>query len=106
MPRLRRLNQWRIRASFGWVTPNARVQLQSIQIRVRAKRAQSIAMLCQLQRSLGRRHAMLPSINHVATLGAGRCELLAPLSPDNERGIAERAPLPFTKIDRDDLEQK
>jgi hypothetical protein len=32
---------------------NAKVQLQSIQIRVRAKRGQSIAMLCRLQRSLG-----------------------------------------------------
>ena len=34
--------------------PNAPAKLQRIQIRVRAKRAQSIAILCQLQRSLSR----------------------------------------------------
>ena len=34
---------------------NARVQLQRIHTRVRAKRAQSIAILCQLQRPLSPR---------------------------------------------------
>jgi hypothetical protein len=33
--------------------PNAQVQLQRIPIRVRAQRAQSLAILCQVQRSLG-----------------------------------------------------
>jgi hypothetical protein len=34
--------------------PNAQLQLQRILIRVRAERAHTIAILCQLQRWLGR----------------------------------------------------
>src|SRR5688500_13977218 len=36
----------------SWVLSNARAKLRRIHIRVRAERAQSIAILCQLQRSL------------------------------------------------------
>jgi hypothetical protein len=43
-----------VRSSKRVLLLNARAKLQRIQIRVRAKRAQSIAILWQLQHSLGR----------------------------------------------------